>query len=158
VPVEETVEVLVGVIVCVAAERVPDGVFVPVILGLPLTVPVLEPLVDGVPETLRVGDTVPVELTVPERLIVGELDDVGVFVAAERVAVTVFVPDTDGDADTVAEAVSLTVPDALPELDALPEGVTVLVTDTDIVAEALGVGVAGKQIDGRALSIGPVKE
>ena len=111
VPVGETEELTVGVIVCVPAERVEEGVFVPVTLGLPLTVPVLVTLVDGVPDTLRDGDTVPVGLTVPDRLIVGEALLEGLLEAAERVAVTVFVPDTDGELETVADPVTLTEPD-----------------------------------------------
>jgi hypothetical protein len=171
VPVEDTVDVLVGVIVCVAAERVADGVFVPVTLGLPLTVPVLDPVGDGVPERLLDGEAVPVELTVPERLFDGEAVLVGLFEAAERVAVTVFVPETDGELDTVADPVTLTDPDGLPELEGLPEELgelvpdilcvgetveeTVEVPETVTEADALGVGVAGKQIAGKALSIGP---
>jgi hypothetical protein len=153
--VEEIVDVLVGVIVRVAAERVPDGLFVPVILGLPVTDPVLEPVGDTVPDRDMVGDTVPVELTDPERVIVGEAVLEGVFVAAERVAVTVFVPETEGELDTVADPVTLTDPDELPELEGLPVELGELVPETVVVAEALGVGVAGKQIAGKALSIGP---
>ena len=135
-----------------------------------------EPVVVGEPvlERLLVGVPDPVDETVPDLLIVADEDTVGLLVAAERVAVTVFVPETEGDPETVVELVTLTDPEGLPELEGLPEtlgelvpdilcvgepeGVCVDVPVRETVADALGVGVAGKHTEGRALSIGPVKE
>lgn len=141
---------------------------------------------DGEAETERVtvpvGDTVcdldPVGValtdleTVPVPETLGDLVEAGVQEAAERVAVTVFDTVIEGEEETEGEPVVLTDPVA----DTEPEALTLTLADTEAdpvtltelvpdplteelaVGEtlALGVGVAGEQIAGRALSSGPI--
>ena len=154
-PLEEPVEVGVRVFGVRVEDMDPVASAEPVRLtvGLPLADPerVGVPELEGDPdaERLRVGDPV----------VLGLMETVGVFVAAERVAVIVRVAVVEGDPDTVDDPDTLGDPDVLPELLGLPvvecDPVGLTVIETVAVAE----GVAGMQAPaGRAFSTGPAAE